>query len=58
MFIDSHHHLWQYNPGDYGWITDGTEVLRRDSLTAENVHGSMANTHVGRLRKTNLLRAR
>ena len=30
--IDSHHHLWQYNTEDYGWIPDEMAVLRRDFL--------------------------
>lgn len=33
--IDAHHHLWNYNPGDYGWIGDSMEVLRRDYLPEE-----------------------
>jgi L-fuconolactonase len=28
--IDSHHHFWNYNPKDYGWISDPMAVLRRD----------------------------
>jgi L-fuconolactonase len=28
--IDSHHHLWQYNARDYGWISEQMGVLRRD----------------------------
>ena len=30
--IDSHHHLWKYNPNDYGWMTGEMESLRRDFL--------------------------
>jgi len=30
--IDSHHHLWKYNPKEYGWIDDAMAVLRRDFL--------------------------
>lgn len=30
MQIDAHHHLWQYDPGRYGWIGAGMESLQRD----------------------------
>jgi len=30
VVIDSHHHFWNYNPKDYGWISDSMSVLRRD----------------------------
>jgi L-fuconolactonase len=30
MVIDSHHHFWNYNPREYGWISDAMSVLRRD----------------------------
>lgn len=32
MVIDAHHHFWQYNPQEYGWITDATPVLKRNYL--------------------------
>jgi L-fuconolactonase len=32
MRVDSHHHLWHYNPQDYGWIDDSMQALRRDYL--------------------------
>jgi L-fuconolactonase len=35
MAIDAHHHFWKYTPEEYGWITDGMSVLRRDYLPAE-----------------------
>jgi len=28
--IDAHHHFWNYNPAEYGWIDDGKKILRRD----------------------------
>jgi L-fuconolactonase len=28
--IDSHHHLWQYEPAAYPWISDAMPVLKRD----------------------------
>lgn len=30
--IDAHHHLWKYNPKEYGWIDDTMAVLQRDFL--------------------------
>lgn len=35
MWIDSHHHLWRYQPESYPWITPELEVLRRDWLVAD-----------------------
>jgi L-fuconolactonase len=32
MAIDAHHHFWRYTPHEYGWISDGMSVLRRDYL--------------------------
>lgn len=33
--LDSHQHFWQYHPAEYGWMSDGMEVLRRDYLPEE-----------------------
>lgn len=33
--IDAHHHLWKYDPEQYGWMSDGMGVLRRDFLLPE-----------------------
>ena len=30
MLIDSHHHLWTYNPQEYGWIDEEMLRLRRN----------------------------
>ena len=30
MVIDAHHHFWNYDPREYGWISDEMSVLRRD----------------------------
>ena len=30
--IDSHHHLWRFNPKEYGWIDEQMQVLRHDFL--------------------------
>ncbi len=32
MVIDAHHHLWRYDPAEYGWISDAMAVLKRDYL--------------------------
>lgn len=33
--IDAHHHLWQYDIVDYGWIDESMGVLKRDFLPAD-----------------------
>lgn len=33
--IDAHHHLWNYNISDYGWIDDSMKILKRDYLPAD-----------------------
>ena len=33
--IDAHHHLWQYNVAEYGWMGEGMERIRRDFLPAD-----------------------
>ncbi|MBN2699375.1 MAG: amidohydrolase family protein [Bacteroidales bacterium] len=35
MIIDAHHHLWHYNPTDYGWMDDSMTLLKRDYLPAD-----------------------
>ena len=30
MKIDTHHHFWDYDPKQYGWISDKMSVLKRD----------------------------
>jgi L-fuconolactonase len=30
MRVDTHVHFWQYDPGQYDWITDDMDVLRHD----------------------------
>ena len=37
MRIDSHHHLWRFDPAEYGWIPADPPTLRRDYLTADLV---------------------
>ncbi len=38
MLIDSHHHLWAYDPAEYDWIRDGMEVLKQDFLATQVRH--------------------
>ncbi len=35
MIIDAHHHLWRFDPVDYGWIGIQDTVLRHDFLPDE-----------------------
>jgi len=32
MIIDTHHHLWNYNSSDFGWIDDDMAMIRRSFL--------------------------
>lgn len=34
MLIDSHHHLWAYDPAEYGWISDEMTILKEDFLAS------------------------
>lgn len=33
--VDAHHHFWQYNAEEYGWISDSMSALRRNFLPAD-----------------------
>lgn len=33
--IDAHHHLWRYNPKEYGWMDESMSVLKRDYLPGD-----------------------
>jgi L-fuconolactonase len=33
--IDAPHHLWRYNPAEYGWIDEEMQALRRDFLPTD-----------------------
>ena len=35
MIIDTHHHLWDFNETDYGWMDDSMKVLKRSYLPGE-----------------------
>ena len=43
--IDSHHHLWKYNPHEYGWINDSMSVLKQDHLP-EDLKKELGAAHV------------
>lgn len=45
MRIDAHHHLWQYTPDEYAWITPDLAPLRRDFLLPD-LAGEMASARV------------
>lgn len=32
MIIDSHHHFWNYDPVEYGWIDDSMQLIRTNFL--------------------------
>ncbi len=35
MYIDAHHHLWNFDPVEYDWIDDSMAVLKKDFLIKE-----------------------
>ena len=35
MRVDAHHHLWRYDPLEYGWIDSSMAVLQRDFLARD-----------------------
>jgi L-fuconolactonase len=54
--IDAHHHLWQYNVAEYGWLDDDMRALRRDflpkDLTAELAAAGIDGTVAVQARQT------
>ena len=32
MYIDAHHHLWNFDPIDYDWIDESMSILKKDFL--------------------------
>jgi L-fuconolactonase len=40
--VDAHHHLWHYDPVDYGWIDDTMRPLQRDFLPLDLAHETAA----------------
>jgi L-fuconolactonase len=45
MKIDAHHHFWNYNAAEYGWIDDSMKSLRRDFLP-EHLRQEITSTGV------------
>ena len=43
MRIDSHHHLWNYSPAEYGWIGEQMQVLKQDYTSEELKHETHAS---------------
>ena len=41
MKIDAHHHFWNYDPVEYGWIDDSLKAIQRD-FTPEQLQGEIA----------------
>lgn len=35
MYIDAHHHLWNFDPVEYDWIDDSMAMLKKDFLVKE-----------------------
>lgn len=35
MIFDAHHHLWQFNEVDYGWMDDSMQVLKKNYLPSD-----------------------
>lgn len=33
--IDAHHHLWQYNKADYGWMDPSMTILKKDYIPTD-----------------------
>lgn len=45
MIIDTHHHFWNYNPVDFGWIDDEMATIRRNFLP-DDLQKTLAKTDV------------
>ena len=43
--VDSHHHFWKYDPGEYAWINESMGAIKRDFLP-ENLLKEMAKTGI------------
>lgn len=43
--IDAHHHLWRYDPGDFGWIAPGSTIAR--DFDGADLVAAMATRGVG-----------
>ncbi|WP_319503386.1 amidohydrolase family protein [uncultured Draconibacterium sp.] len=45
MIIDTHHHLWNYNPVEFDWIDDEMATIRKSFLPAD-LQATLADTGV------------
>ncbi len=45
MIIDTHHHLWNYDPVEFDWIDNEMKIIRR-SFLPEDLISTLANTEV------------
>ena len=45
MIIDTHHHLWNYNPVEFDWIDDEMAAIRKSFLPAD-LQATLVNTGV------------
>ena len=45
MIIDTHHHLWNYNPVKFDWIDDEMAAIRKSFLPAD-LEATLANSEV------------
>ena len=45
MKIDAHHHFWNYDPVEYGWIDESMKAIRRD-FTPEQLQEEIATAGV------------
>ncbi|MFB6318492.1 amidohydrolase family protein [Saccharicrinis sp. FJH54] len=45
MIIDTHHHIWQYNPVEFDWIDDEMSSIRK-SFLPEDLHQTIQGTGV------------
>ncbi len=45
MIIDTHHHLWNYNPVEFDWIDDDMAAIRKSFLPAD-LQTTLANVGV------------
>nr|WP_320021786.1 amidohydrolase family protein [uncultured Draconibacterium sp.] len=45
MIIDTHHHLWNYNPVEFDWIDDEMAAIRKSFLPAD-LEATLVNSEV------------
>ncbi len=45
MIIDTHQHFWNYNPGDFAWLTNEMKSIRRN-FSPQNLKNTISETEV------------